>query len=193
MFYVIGQQILTGADGGFKDRLLQVLDTSDGVAEWHSYAEVVSLIKKQNIAVFGIKPLKVYHPTSGVFNSHVASILLGRSLRFLGGIKDFNIDTLGFATETLSDGEYGFDNVYYDGVLYSGVISSNMDSIRIKMQVESTARLQSIDLPKCVTIIDEKTIYLDISSDTILHLNIGEPTDDCRALAKIKYIIKDNV
>lgn len=29
MFYVIGQQILTGADDGFKSRLLQVLDTSD--------------------------------------------------------------------------------------------------------------------------------------------------------------------
>ena len=112
MFYVIDKKIVD------KNTMLQVLDTSDGVAEWYSYKEVKDIIQKENIAVFGIKPLKVYPQTSCVFNKHIASIILGRGLRYLCSIKDFNIGTLGFTTESLSFGEYGFEDFEYNGVAY---------------------------------------------------------------------------
>lgn len=72
-------------------------------------------MKKQNIAVFGVRPLKSYTPAEGVFNKHIASIILGRGLIYLCRIQNFNAHTLGFATEFLSCGEYGFE---YKGVVY---------------------------------------------------------------------------
>lgn len=111
MFYVVDKKIVD------KDTLLQVLDTSDGVAEWYSYKEVMNIIQKENIAVFGVKPLKVYSQASGVFNKHIASIILGRGLSYLCSIKDFNVGTLGFTTESLACGEYGFEDFEYNGVV----------------------------------------------------------------------------
>ena len=78
----------------------------------------MNIIQEKNIAVFGVKPLKVYSQTSGVFNKHIASIILGRGLRYLCSIKDFNVGTLGFATESLACGEYGFEGFEYNGVAY---------------------------------------------------------------------------
>lgn len=185
MFYVIDKKIVD------KNTMLQVLDTSDGVAEWYSYKEVKDIIQKENIAVFGIKPLKVYPQTSGVFNKHIASIILGRGLRYLCSIKDFNIGTLGFTTESLSCGEYGFEDFEYNGVVWSGIISQNMCSVGYDVIVKSTDKLKHIDLPKCLTIANETMLHIEVSPDAILHLHIGEPTDECREFGKAKYIISD--
>lgn len=185
MFYVIDKKIVD------KNTLLQVLDTSDGVAEWYPYKEVMNIIQEKNIAVFGVKPLKAYPQTSGVFNKHIASIVLGRGLRYLCSIKDFNADALGFATESLACGEYGFECFEYNGVVWSGTMSQNMCSIYYKVKVKSTDKLKHVDLPKCLTIANETVLHIEISSDTILHLHIGEPTNECREFEKAKYLIND--
>lgn len=183
MFYVTDKKIVD------KNTLLQILDTSDGVAEWYPYSKIMNIIQEKNIAVFGVKPLKVYSQTSGVFNKHIASIILGRGLKYLCSIKDFNVGTLGFATESLDCGEYGFEGFEYNGVVWSGVMSQNMCSISYKAVVKSTDKLQYVDLPKCLTIANETMLHIKVSPDAILHLHIGEPTDECREFGKVKYII----
>lgn len=183
MFYVTDKKIVD------KNTLLQILDTSDGVAEWYPYSKIMNIIQEKNIAVFGVKPLKVYSQTSGVFNKHIASIILGRGLRYLCSIKDFNVGTLGFATESLDCEEYGFDGFEYNGAVWSGVMSQNMCSISYKAVVKSTDKLQYVDLPKCLTIANETMLHIEVSPDAILHLHIGEPTDECREFGKVKYII----
>lgn len=183
MFYVTDKKIVG------KNTLLQILDTSDGVAEWYPYSKIMNIIQEKNIAVFGVKPLKVYSQTSGVFNKHIASIILGRGLRYLCSIKDFNVGTLGFATESLACGEYGFEGFEYNGVVWSGVMSQNMCSINYKAVVKSIDKLQYVDLPKCLTIANETMLRIEVSPDAILHLHIGEPTDECREFGKVKYII----
>lgn len=183
MFYVTDKKIVD------KNTLLQILDTSDGVAEWYPYSKIMNIIQEKNIAVFGVKPLKSYTQTSGVFNKHIASIILGRGLRYLCSIKDFNVGTLGFATESLDCGEYGFEGFEYNGVVWSGVMSQNMCSISYKAVVKSTDKLQYVDLPKCLTIANETMLHIEVSPDAILHLHIGEPTDECREFGKVKYII----
>lgn len=185
MFYVVDKKIVD------KNTLLQVLDTSDGVAEWYSYKEVMNIIQKENIVVFGVKPLKVYSQASGVFNKHIASIILGRGLRYLCSIKDFNVGTLGFTTESLACGEYGFEDFEYNGVVWSGIMSQNMCSVGYDVIVKSIDKLQHIDLPKCLTIANETMLHIEVSPDAILYLHIGEPTDECREFGKAKYIISD--
>ena len=185
MFYVTDKKIVD------KNTLLQILDTSDGIAEWYPYDKIMNIIQEKNIVVFGVKPLKVYSQTSGVFNKHIASIILGRGLRYLCSIKDFNVGTLGFATESLACGEYGFEGFEYNGVVWSGVMSQNMCSISYKAVVKSTDKLQYVDLPKCLTIANETMLNIEVSPDAILHLHIGEPTDECREFGKVKYIISD--
>lgn len=185
MFYVTDKKIVD------KNTLLQVLDTSDGIAEWYSYKEVMNVIQKENIAVFGVKPLKVYSQTSGVFNKHIASIILGRGLRYLCSIKDFNVGTLGFTTESLTCGEYGFEDFEYNGVVWSGVISQDMCNVGFDIMVKSTDKLKHTDLPKCLTIANETMLHIEVSSDAILHLHIGEPTDECREFGKAKFVVID--
>lgn len=185
MFYVVDKRIVD------KNTLLQVLDTSDGVAEWYSYNNVMSIIQQSNIAVFGVKPLKAYPQTSGVFNKHVASIILGRGLKYLCSIKDFSPGVLGFATETLSNGEYGFECFEYNGVVWSGIMSQNMCSIGYDVIVKSTDKLQHVDLPKCLTIASETMLHIEVSPDAILHFHIGEPVDECEELAEAKYLIEN--
>lgn len=185
MFYVTDKKIVD------KNTLLQILDTSDGIAEWYSYKEVMNVIQKENIAVFGVKPLKVYSQTSGVFNKHIASIILGRGLRYLCSIKDFNVGTLGFTTESLTCGEYGFEDFEYNGVVWSGVISQDMCNVGFDIMVKSTDKLKHTDLPKCLTIANETMLHIEVSSDAILHLHIGEPTDECREFGKAKFLVID--
>lgn len=168
MFYVIGQQILTGADGGFKDRLLQILDTSDGVAEWHTYDEVISIMKTLHVPIFGVRPLKIHHPTSGVFNKHVASVLLSKFVRCLFSIpSEVTLDSLGFATETLPNGDYGFDNFEYQGVVISGYMSKDMCTIYARIEVKTPDKIKSVDLYKSFTFVNKNTISLKVSADDV--------------------------
>lgn len=112
MFYVVDYKLVSNREG-----TLKIIDTSDVVVDTMTFKEVEKAMKKQNIAVFGVRPLKSYTPAEGVFNKHIASIILGRGLIYLCRIQNFNAHTLGFVTEFLSCGEYGFEDFEYKGVV----------------------------------------------------------------------------
>lgn len=187
MFYVVDYKLVSNREG-----TLKIIDTSDGVVDTMPFSEVTKVMKKQNIAIFGVKPLKSYTPTDGVFNGHVASIILGRGLRYLCRIKDFNTHTLGFATETLPCGEYGFEGFEYKGVVWSGIITQDMCHVGYEVIVKSTDKFKGYDLPKCLDIVNETMLHIEVSPDTILHLHIGEPTDESRDFGRAMALI-DNL
>lgn len=122
------------------------------------------------------------YPAEGVFNKHIASIILGRGLIYLCRIQNFNAHTLGFATEFLSCGEYGFE---YKGVVWSGIMTQDMCHVGYDIIVKST------DIPKCLDIVNETMLHIEVSPDTILHLHIGEPTDESRDFGRAMALMDD--
>lgn len=181
MFYVVDYKLVSNREG-----TLKIIDTSDGVVDTMTFREVEKAMRKQNIAVFGVKPLKAYTPTEGVFNKHIASIILGRGLIYLCRIQNFNAHTLGFATETLPCGEYGFEDFEYGETVWSGIMTQDMCHVGYDIIVKSTDKL-----PKCLDIVNETMLHVEVSPDIILHLSIGEPTNECRELAKAMALIDD--
>lgn len=162
MFYVVDKKFVD------KNTLLQVLDTSDGVAEWYSYEEVKDMMRNLHIPIFGAIPLKVYPPSSGVFNKHVASILLSRFIRYLLSIpSEVTLDSLGFVTETLPNGKYGFDSFEYHGIGTSCYISKDMCTIYARMKIKSSDKIESADLYKSLVFDDKNTIPLEVSVDDV--------------------------
>lgn len=164
MFYIINQRI--SEDTG--KQYVQVLDTSDGVAEWHQYDEVKDMMKNLHIPIFGATPLRVYPPSSGVFNKHVASILLSRFVRCLLNIPSkVTLDSLGFATETLSNGEYGFDSLEHQGVVISGYMSKDMCTIYARVEIKTPDKIKSVDLYRSLAFDSKNIISLKINVDDI--------------------------
>lgn len=162
MFYVTDKKLVS------KEILLQVLDTSDGVAEWYSYNEVKDMMRNLHIQIFGAIPLRVYKPSSGVFNKHIASILLSRFIRHLLRIpSEVTLDSLGFVTETLPNGKYGFDSFEYYGITTSCYMSKDMCTIYARMKIKSSDKIESADLYKSLVFDDKNTIHLEVSVDDV--------------------------
>ena len=186
MFYVVDYKLVSNREG-----TLKIIDTSDGVVDTMTFREVEKAMKKQNIAVFGVRPLKSYTPAEGVFNKHIASIILGRGLIYLCRIQNFNAHTLGFATEFLSCGEYGFEDFEYKGVVWSGIMTQDMCHVGYDIIVKSTDKFKGYDLPKCLDIVNETMLHIEVSPDTILHLHIGNPTDESRDFGRAMALMDD--
>ena len=184
MFYVTDKKIVN------KKTLLQVLDTSDGVSEWYSYEEIVRVIQKSNIVVFGVKPLHVYQPSSGVFNKHIASILLSGFTRYLFRIpyKD-DLNSLGFATETLPSEEYGFDDFEYNGVVCSGFLSEDMCTAYFNIQVKSIDKIESIDLYNSL-LGDDGIVHLKVDTEVILGISKRFDFEEFKAIRQVISEVK---
>lgn len=170
MFYVMKIDHVRKADGTPDYDRYYIMDTSDGVAEWLTDAEYKDATQRLGIPIFKSKYSNNHMPTSGVFNKTIASILLTRGISYLCDIKSEQLSEYGWVTETCFLEDYtfygciGFEyldwritaKISTDMCTVQYILSGDIDYLRYKI------------LPPCVSIIDNHTVAVTISTDILV-------------------------